>query len=188
MERISPTAGIIFAIIAFLTMWLVLGSGEKLVPQVPTESSLDPDFYMSGVDSIQYDEAGKPRYQLFANQMSHFPHNDITEITLPHIIIYRENGSPWRLSSLYGQILPAGEAVELWEEVEVNYEPPDDKFLKLATDSLRIFPRKEYAETYQAVMIESPRGTTSARGLQADLQTNRLRLLAKVRGKYEGKL
>lgn len=188
MEKISPTVGIVFAVVAFIVLWLVLGRGEQLVPTTPPETSLDPDFYMSGVDSIQYDETGQPRYQLFANQMSHFPHNDITEITLPHIIIYNKNGSPWRLSSLYGQILPAGDSVELWEEVEVNYEPPDDNYLKLSTDSLRIFPRKEYAETYQAVMIESPRGTTSARGLQADLQTNRLRLLAKVRGQYEGNL
>lgn len=187
MQRIGLFRGILLGVIAFALVWWTWDAPIKRGAEEARPESLDPDFYMTDVDSLQYSESGEPRYQMTASQMSHYPHNDITEITVPHMIVYQEDGSPWRLSSLYGQILPGGDIVELWDEVEVRYEPVGQNPTQMTTESLRIFPKREYAETYQAVTIESPQGTTTARGMQADLKTNRLKLLAKVNGEYESR-
>ena len=190
LERLTSVRGLLLAVIGASLIWWAFEPAKKirLSKTEETRKETDPDFYMTDVDSIQYNLNGDPEYQLSSNEISHYPHNDITDITLPHIIMYQEDGSPWRLSALRGRILPGGDVVELWDEVQVKYEPLDDSPAQLTTESLRIFPDKEYAESDQAVMIETQQGTTTAIGLQADLKTNRMKLLKKVRGKYEPKI
>ena len=57
----------------------------------------------------------------------------------------------------------------------------------LTTSRLSVFPEREYAETEQAVRIETVNGVTTANGMQAFLNDGRLLLLSNVRGQHEAR-
>jgi LPS export ABC transporter protein LptC len=70
------------------------------------------------------------------------------------------------------------EAVALEGEVVLEQTRADGEQVRLTTESLRLYPQRQYAQTDQDVMIESLFGRTMATGLEGDLQLGMLKLFS----------
>lgn len=89
------------------------------------------------------------------------------------------------MRSLRGEVGPQGAEVELIDEVRIEQRVAAERFSRLTTSRLTVFPEREYAETAQPVRIENAEGVTTATGMQAYVKEGRVLLLSNVRGQHE---
>ncbi len=167
-----------------LVTWESLDSlPPQSFPRAPEE---EPDFYMEGADISQFDELGQLRYRMRAERVAHYAARNVTELAAPHLILFEEQRTPWEVSSIGGTIhhevgeSGSREVVELVDEVKLERHAPEGDFIEVTTNALTLYPERKYAETEEAVIIESHTGRTTAQGLSADLEAGQLTLYSGV--------
>lgn len=176
---------ITFMIIAALAYvsWL-LNDKTQAVKQI-TDKSIrhDPDYYANNLETYILDETGSPGYYLKTTALTHYPDNNTTELSEPEFLLFKQGQITWSINAASGQIKPDNNKIYLSGNVLAQ-----DKFTKqktrLKTNTLLLKPESKTAETEAHILIEDSHGKTEATGLSADLNNNRLKLLANVRGVY----
>ena len=143
----------------------------------------EPDVYMEGTLITQYREDGTIEYRLEAERAQHFQGEALTRLDAPRLTLFRDGAEPWNVSARHGTLRrPPGDAdaeiVSLEGDVVLEQTEADGAQLRLMTEVLQLYPRRQYAETDRDVMIESLFGRTSANGLAGDLQRGVLELLS----------
>ena len=133
------------------------------------------------------DPQGRPRRQLSAASMRHFPDDESTELTRPEMWLLAPGKPPWQVRAEKGWVSSDGALILLQGEVHIDREEGEDvRPLHLVTRDLRVQPKDEYAETDSPVQMESGAHWLESIGLQAWLREPvRIKLLADVRGYYE---
>jgi lipopolysaccharide export system protein LptC len=170
-------------IVAALLALLVLETEETAPPpELPSALADEPDLYMETATITQYNDDGSVRYSLAADEIRHFERDETTRLFAPMLTIHREPRPPWSVSSHQGYIrYRAGtgqdreEVVYLRDAVVLEQNEPTHH-LRLTTDALYVYPERRYAETDQAVMIDTNAGRTKAVGLAGDLDAGLLKL------------
>lgn len=150
---------------------------------VATETSVD--FFVVNPHTQQFKEDGSLNYRMKADKLEHIKATDITLMSQPDLLLYRQNEAPWHVQSQRGEVAPAGKQVELIDDVRVQRTDNKNRQTLLTTSRLTVFPDKEYAETSQAVKIDAANGVTTATGMKAYLNEGRMDLLSNVRGQHE---
>ena len=93
-------------------------------------------------------------------------------------MLYPQNGTPWSISSSNGRLLSKSiyreEVMELWDDVLLSRQSQDVQFVNIKTQSLTVYPEREYAETDLKVSINDNASTTSAAGMEAHLDQEKL--------------
>jgi LPS export ABC transporter protein LptC len=154
--------------------WLLDRSDQA----TPDLSQNDPDLYMLNAAISQFDSDGQLQHVLTASRFTHFPLTDLTTMKSPSINLDAKGGeSAWVISSEDGRLLPASryreEIVELWNRVLAASSEPSGDFINIQTESLTVYPEREYLETDQKVYIDSQSGRTTAAGMKAYLDKGR---------------
>ena len=137
-----------------------------------------PDLYMINAAITQYSQTGQPRHDIAATRMNHYPLTNVTTLTAPDLNLYNESGNaPWQIEATEGRMLPKAllreQTVELWDDVLALQARREGEFISIRTESLRVLPDSEYAETQDRVIIDDTGSRTVAAGMQAFLATNR---------------
>lgn len=175
---------IIALVVAAVGYWNI--SPERFLDQ---EEAVQPppsvDFFVENARSHQFEADGSLRHQLTAERVEHMQDTDTSLLFQPDLLIYRGEDQPWQVRSLRGEVGPEGRQVELIEQVEIEQTIAPDRFSRLTTSRLTVFPDREYAETAQPVRIENADGLTTAIGMQAHVKEGRVLLLSNVRGQHE---
>ena len=133
----------------------------------------DPDMYMRNADITQFNKMGEKQHNILAERLTHFPLTNITTLKSPKMILYPtlKNETPWHISSDHGRQLPKApvrdEVIELWDSVVATQTHPDGGFISISTESLTVYPARDYAETTQKVYIDENSGRTTAAGMKA---------------------
>ena len=184
---------LILALGVLIVVFASLGEDPR---QAPIEGVLDevsqtardlgePDLFMETAEISQFAEDGVLAYRIRATAIVHYPDADHTLLEAPRLTLYREDEAPWEVSAERGRIIggtglldagpdapaaaaPGRETVELEDDVLVQRRRPGEGFMELHTESLTLFPGREYAETERPVIIDSQSGRTTAEGLRAD--------------------
>lgn len=143
------------------------------------------DFYAINATTLQYQADGKLHYELTTAKVEHVNASDITLLTHPDLLLYRDSELPWHVRSERGEVAPQGAEVELIDQVRVERTDAKGRPIILSTSRLTVFPEKEYAQTRQAVRIDAANGVTTAQGMKAYLNDGRMLLLSNVRGQHE---
>lgn len=149
---------------------------------LPAELADEPDLYMEAATITQFNDDGSVRYRLAADEIRHFERNDTTRLKMPELTIHRAPKLPWWVSSKEGDIRYRDDTNQQSEEVvflrdSVVLEQRDSpRQLRLTTQSLYVYPERRFAETSQAVMIDTSAGRTMAVGLAGDLDAGTLNL------------
>ena len=143
----------------------------------------EPDIYMEAAVVSQYRADGSLEYRLEAQRASHFQGEATTRLTQPRLTLLHHEHPPWIVTSNEGVLQrppadPEAEAVTLEGDVALEQTRPDGDRVRLVTETLHLYPRRQYAETDQDVMIESLFGRTMAAGLQGDLRLGVLELFS----------
>src|SRR5882724_1995589 len=84
--------------LAALTYWL----DAQVQPTAARRdgcSRHDPDLFLVNFRAVNYDENGKPRESLQATRGNHFPDDETTELTKPHIRITQTGKPPFEVNS-----------------------------------------------------------------------------------------
>lgn len=160
-------------LVAIVTEWLIDGTRDA-----PIESDLtrnDPDTYMVDATIREFDEQGELQHTLQAARYTHFPLTDVTQLEAPRIELKSQTRQPWKIKSNHGRLLSQSDfreqVVELWDDVVAVGERGDGRTVKIQTQSLTVYPEREYAETNEKVFIDDSMGRTTASGLKAFFKT-----------------
>lgn len=172
-------------ITAGLSIWLLTTEAPKQ-PQLIAEDNSVPDAFMDNFTIHSLDVKGKPRHELRAVHMSHFPVDDHSDFTSPHVTLYQSGKQRWSLMANTGHATKDIEEVILRGEVNIHRLDlqtgnPD---LTIKTAELLIRPDESYLETDHKVSITSGKQSLQSLGMRANLDDGKLEFLSKVRGVY----
>ena len=170
-------ASILFVGIA--TNWLIGVTEENARPEEGPGN--EPDLYIEGARITQFNSNGLMERRLMADRMTHFPLTDVTTLAVPNVLLYADEGQgePWDIISTQGRLLPesmfSDEVFELWDQVLATREDPAGDFIHIQTESLTVFPERDFAATDAPVSIDNARGrTTAGGGMKAWLDSGRV--------------
>ena len=145
---------------------------EEAITIEPLPRQNEPDLYMLNASIKQYDEKGSLQHTLNANRFTHFPLTNLTAMETPTMSLAAgPKDNPWIITANQGRILPSSnyryEIVELWNNVLAIKSGAEGKFLNIQTQSLTVYPDRDYAETDEKVFIDNQTARTSAAGMKA---------------------
>lgn len=147
-----------------------------------------PDAWADDVTLSVLDASGRPVYHLSATHVAWFPDSDELALDTPRLDVTRPDGTRWQLSAEHGRTGRAADPVHLTGEVIIHrLEEPSRKPLKITTTDVTVLPDARMAVTEQDARIDGPGYAFDARGLSADLTSNRLELRSQVRGHIDGR-
>ena len=143
----------------------------------------DPDLYMLNATISEYGSEGRLQHILSAARLTRFPLTDLTTLKEPNIELKpQDEPHPWTIASAEGRLLSASryreEIFELWDQVLANQTGPGGRFIQIQTNSLTVYPGREYLETDQKVYIDNETGRTTAAGMRAFLDTGRFQFFS----------
>ena len=181
-------------LISFLAVLLLAAYGNWLLDTFKPDvfrkdqaSRHDPDYYLEGVNATVIDASGRPRYQLQARRVAHFPDNNEISLDAPELEMIRADDERWFIRSETGTILENGDRILLHGKVVLRQRGTDpDAQIEMRTRDLTVLPKEDFAETSQRVIITQSSNQLSGTGMRAYLAEDRLELLADGKGTYIG--
>lgn len=181
-NQFLPTFLLLLA--AVLSSWLVIKSLQEPVDR--PESPQNPDAYVFNINAVKMNvDTGTPTDQLFSPEMVHYPTNNSTNITTPHLTVFQNNEQPWQINADRGQAINGSEVIQLWDHVKLEQAAgPNNQAFIITTTAMTIYPKQQYAETNQPIMLWQPSGTVNSVGLRAYQTTGIIDLLSQVKGHY----
>jgi len=181
---IFPLAVLI--LLAAITLWI-----ERTVkaPQRRPDSSTrhDPDYIVTNFMTTKTDPQGNIQYVLTANEMKHYPDDDTTHLTRPHLSQYTASKPVTQIESQEGLVSSNGETVQFIGNVKVVRQASAERGeMVVQTQYLKVNPDAELATTDRPVVItEAPKTVVHAIGMVYDKKKRIVHLLSKVRAHYE---
>ena len=134
----------------------------------------EPDLYMLNATINHFGPEGELQHRIDAERFTHFPMTDVTTMQFPALVLERTRDSDsWEITSSEGRILPSSdyreEVVELWSIVLASQSSKGNQFVSFQTQSLTVYPERDYAETDEPVIIKNQSGRTTAAAMKAFL-------------------
>ncbi|MFP5440746.1 MAG: LPS export ABC transporter periplasmic protein LptC [Gammaproteobacteria bacterium] len=210
----------LFNVLGILLLGVAVSHSLKYWPQrlplMPAEqdtaASNEPDYRITNFHAIDLDENGRLRYELTAEQLTHYPQPERAELTAPQMVFYRNTSAdtgasttgtdapasqqqqpvavdPWQLTAVRGSIADGGDRLDLEGDVRVSRagtggDRPGDMGMTLETARLTVFGKQEVATTDSPVFLNGDRAQLHGVGMQIDLKKGQMHLLSQVRGYY----
>lgn len=186
-ERRTLVLIVLLGLLALLTQWLLnLNEAGRRAPE--SKPRHEPDYTMENFVITAMNGMGQPAHKLRAPRMVHYADDGSTEFTRPDITLYQEGAAPWEVHAERGWMSKDHKHILLQDEVLIeNPAAPASQVWHLKTRDLTLLPDEEYAETAQPVTITGRTSETRGVGMQVFIKEGRLKLLSKVRGRYETK-
>ncbi|MEN8179461.1 MAG: LPS export ABC transporter periplasmic protein LptC [Pseudomonadota bacterium] len=170
---------------ATATWWLT--SNPTTEDPQPRKAGRFPSSYAEQLTVTSYNTEGIPRYKLQTPRMLNYEDTDTTELEQPSMWRFSPNHAPWWIRGESALITQEGEKIVMPGPVSIDREglgesPP----YHIVTRDLNLMTDTAYAETDQAIRIDSRDHWITAIGMQGWLQEPvRIKLLNQVRGRYE---
>ncbi|WP_305909078.1 LPS export ABC transporter periplasmic protein LptC [Methylomarinum sp. Ch1-1] len=177
----------IFLLILALVSWWWVDLSEKDDVGVTVAMKNSPDYFSNGYRKTEMSDAGIPHSDLLADGMIHYSGDGATHLQNPVMTLYNNSVSPWVIRSESGILSRNGEDLLLNGKVHINRESGEGvKPLTINTSELRVKLPDNYAETDEWAEIISPPNRTTGVGMEVTfVEPIHLKLLAKVKGRYE---
>ena len=174
---------LLFLIAFTLSAWSILLSRHQMAGT--HDHSDEPDARMENIVALVMNKQGTPSMKVEAPKMTHYPDEDVTYITYPHVTVYRQSPQPWYINSDYAEATNGTEEIVFTNNVVVHH-PTDigNPDTTMETTSLTVFPDKKQATTDKPVVITQPDTVIHAIGMIADLNDGTVKLLSQARGDY----
>jgi lipopolysaccharide export system protein LptC len=177
---------ILAGFMALITFWIDK-TVEQQGPKTDGSNRHDSDYMMENFVTQQTDGAGKLRYTLAAEKMTHYPDDDSTVLDQPKFTQYTTDKPYTKIKGNLANVSSNGEKIEVLNDVVVVREASADKGeMHVFTDKLIIFPKQDLVKTDRPVVIkQDPKTVINAIGMIYDKQNKTIRLLKKVNAHYE---
>ncbi len=173
---------VLFGCVAIIYLLRDTDEAASEAPPSEVRFSEQPNLFMEDAVVTQYQGDGTLKYELFSTRVRHFEDRNLTRLDTPNLQMHQTDNPPWSARADEGEL--TYEATEEDAEEEVIYlqqnvfleQTRGKRFISLKSDDLTIYPDRRYAQTDQAVMIDTNAGRTKAVGLAADLERSVLDL------------
>jgi len=170
--------------LALISLWL-----ERAVNRETTHPSTrrhDPDYIVSRFTLTAFDASGHAESSVAAEQMSHFPDNNTTEIIGPRVVRSRTNRPEITVSARRGVMSHDGGDIFLYDDVKLVKSAGAGYPQGTIETSYMYFDRaRSFASTDRAVRFHEPGRTLSGRGMEYDGALHRFVLKNEVRGSFD---
>lgn len=176
---------LILVVIAAISYWALDKLTEDDLAKL-SKLAHYPDYYMENFTTITMNQDGKPKNKLYADYMAHYPDDNTSELHQPELEIFRENKQPIHVRSDRGWVTSNNEVILLKGNVYL-YQNDDNGKLKteLLAEDAKVLVGEKYAETDNPTTLINGKSTTTAVGMRAYLQEQRLEFLSNVRTTIE---
>lgn len=172
--------------LALLTFWL-----ERTVREEAAHPSLrrhDPDYIVENFRVLNYNQSGAVESSLTARKMLHYPDDDSTELAQPHLVETKTGQPRTDVSAMRGVLSQDGEEVFLYDNVVLEREATDARSaMRVETSELQYVRSRSMARSERDVRIIEDRQVISGRGMEYDLDAERIALRERVRARVEPK-
>ena len=123
---------------------------------------------------------------LRARRMMHYPDDDTTHLDAPTLVNFRGSNLTVTATSKSALLSSNGENAYLTDDVSLVRSAYDDKSeLTMLTSWLHVIPDDNIAKTDKPVRIYDANTLITSVGLEFNNETRILKLLSRVRGRYE---
>lgn len=172
--------------LALLTFWL-----DRTVREEEAHPSLrrhDPDYIVENFRVLNYNQSGTVESSLTARKMLYYPDDDSTELAQPHLVETKTGRPRTDVSAMRGVLSQDGEEVFLYDNVVLEREATDARSaMRVETSELQYARSRSIARSDRDVRIIEDRQVISGRGMEYDLDAERIALRERVRARVEPK-
>jgi lipopolysaccharide export system protein LptC len=147
-----------------------------------TELDIDlPTWYLVNANIKKFDETGRLETQSKSRLLEHFEQKDISLIQNPDITNFNIDGSEWYITANNGKMLAGADDIELTKNAKIRKNTP-----VVLIESEYFFARTDasYLTTPKPVKITTPQSVTTAVGMKAYLNKEKVKLLKNVQTTY----
>ncbi len=140
------------------------------------------DAVADGISAQAYDLQGKPHYLLSAEQLTHYPDDDSSELNQPDVTMLTPSGADLHLTGTRGVLRQHGELVELTGDVQATRAAvaPQSE-LQVRSDYLKFLPKLDRVSSNRAVTFTDADNTIHAHGFELDNRAQTLQFLSQVK-------
>lgn len=171
---------LILLVVAVLAGWAIIRQRASL--QATGEAEARPDYILHDFEIITLQKDGSEGFTLQAPKLARTPGNHEMDIDQPTFLFPDKSGNRWRSRSATGWV--NGEGSEIRLRGNVVLDNPGGKRMTVQTEALNVYPDANRATSDQQVTITQPGATIRGRGLEAQLDTQRVTLKSEVRARY----
>lgn len=179
------TIGFLMLIAIGLSMWSIIITRESTKTSSENISNR-PDALMEDIVATIINDDGSPVLKVVAPKVIHYVENDATDMTQPHITVYRKDSpSPWFINANRAKATKGIDQIVFQDQVTIHH-PTDTHYPTtiMHTNSLTVFPEQQLAQTKEAIIINQPESTIHAIGMLANLNDGTVKLLSETREEY----
>ena len=174
------TLTLILLIIAIAAGWAIIRQRANLSATGAAQAR--PDYILHDFEIITLQKDGTEGFTLQAPKLARTPGNHEMNIDQPTFLFPDKSGNRWRSRSATGWVNGEGSEVRLRGNVVLDN--PGGKRMTVQTEALNVYPDANRATSDQQVTITQPGATIRGRGLEAQLDTQRVILKSEVRASY----
>ncbi len=153
----------------------------------PQALSEEPDALLTGFEITQFDTQGIRLYRIYASNATYFENQGRTDIRGLRMTVYSEGKDDWQLTANEGIYEESMEDPLLILNGNVHLSSMGDQQspITFQTDSLKIYPRRQFAESMSRVIVENESSKFHADQFQADLATKVVNFSARADSQVE---
>lgn len=183
MNRLSQIFPLLLlAALAALSFWLDDAARDNRQPAEIARQ--DPDFIVDNIVVRRLDAKGNVKHTLYAERMTHFPHDDSTLLMSPRFVSDASQ-VPISITSRTARVSSRGENVYFEDDVRaVRAAYGNRSEMVLKTSYLHVIPDENIARTDRAVTITDANTVATAIGLELNSETRTVKFLSQFRGTY----
>jgi lipopolysaccharide export system protein LptC len=174
---------LVLLVAALVTGWAAWR--QRAPGPVVAAADARPDFVLHDFEIVALDKQGKEAFVLRAPELARNPDDRTLSIATPLFLIPNKEGARWHLRSKTGWVAADNSEIRLRGKVVATSPPGDSRPSTMKTEQLNVFPDTDKASSPVLVTVTNPASTMQGTGMRADLATNRIQLLSKVRMSYE---
>lgn len=167
------------AIAAGLAVWQ-----QRRPPPPPPTADNRPDYVLHDFELTALDGEGKESFTLRAPHLERHPKDATMSMATPLFLIPNAEGQHWQIRSKQGWVSADQEEIRLTGEVKANSPEGTVRPVTMNTETLRVYPRKNRAETDDVMTIVQPGSILSGRGFAVSTATKRYVFRSEVNTRY----
>jgi LPS export ABC transporter protein LptC len=143
-----------------------------------------PGYYLEDAIIIETQPDGSPRMKLSARLIQQNARDDSIALQTVRVDYLAVKERHWLLTADHGYIPPTSQRIQFRGDVEIQEVGADNTTPRVTTERLELDMDKNIARTDSPVQIAFGPHTLTARGLWADLKSEKLRLESQVNGQF----
>ena len=166
--------------LAVLLFWWWQQTAQQIAQ---SQAQWVPDHYLTQATISQYDEQGSLSSTISAKRFTHILETGTTNMLQPKFNLYLAgSNTAWFGKADEGLILDSGAQINLMGNALVTNGPNLNRPLTLTSQSLRLFPQQNYAESDDQVSVVAKYNHLTGTGMRLTLDNQRLLFLHQVKG------